>query len=99
MKDARGHGSNSRNAMLDINGRGIMPSRPFREGTAHQVSLAEDHGVATDHLLNGQGHAYGSPAALADFKAQYGGPRNHAAEDRAFRSGQREINRLRRQGK
>jgi hypothetical protein len=45
MKDAQGHGSNARGfSMLDVNGKGIMPSRPFREGTAHQVALAEDHG-------------------------------------------------------
>lgn len=98
MKDARGHGSNTR--LLDVNGRSVLPSRPFREGTAHQVSLAEDHGIETDHLVNNsQGHSWGSPAALADFKARYGGPRDHAAEASAFRSGQREINRLRRQGK
>jgi hypothetical protein len=92
MKDAQGHGSNARGfSMLDVNGKGIMPSRPFREGTAHQVALAEDHGIATDHLVNKQGHTWGSPAALADFKARY--------SPAGFKSGQREINRLRRQGK
>jgi hypothetical protein len=77
MKDALGHGSNSRGSssftvekaraalrrpsdipypargtMLDSNGKSIMPSGPFREGTAHQVSLAEDHGVQTAHLVS-----------------------------------------------
>lgn len=51
MKDALGHGSNTRNSMLDVNGKGIMPTRPFREGCAHQVSLAEDHGIPTRHLV------------------------------------------------
>ena len=35
----------------------------------------------------------------ADFVAKYGGPRDHAAEQRGFNSGKREINRLKRQGK
>lgn len=35
----------------------------------------------------------------ADFVAKYGGPRDHAAEQRGFNSGMREINRLKRQGK
>jgi hypothetical protein len=53
-KDALGHGSNTRGgSMLDVNGKGIIPSRPFREGTAHQVSLAEQHGIPTDHLVKG----------------------------------------------
>lgn len=53
MKDAKGHGSDTRGgSMLDVNGKGIMPSRPFREGTAHQVSIAEQHGIGTDHLMN-----------------------------------------------
>ena len=53
MKDALGHGSNSHGgSMVDVNGRGIMPSRPFRAGTAHQVSIAERHGIPTDHLMH-----------------------------------------------
>lgn len=53
MKDALGHGSNTRgSSMVDVNGHGIMPSRPFREGTAHQVSIAEQHGIPTDHLMH-----------------------------------------------
>ena len=35
----------------------------------------------------------------AKFASQFGGPRDHAAEQRGFNSGKREINRLRRQGK
>src|ERR1035437_7397429 len=51
-KDAKGHGSDGRGgSAVDVNGRGIIPSPPFREGTAHQVSLAEQHGVSTDHLM------------------------------------------------
>ena len=105
MKDAQGHGSNSRNGMLDVNGKGIMPSRPFREGTAHQISIAEDHGIPTDHLHGGpmssDPHEYQRQLSgtLSDFKSKYGGPRDHAAEARSFRSGKREINRLRRQGR
>jgi hypothetical protein len=34
-----------------------------------------------------------------DFSAKYGSPRDHAAEQRGFNSGKREIARLRRQGK
>lgn len=49
--------------------------------------------------MNSQGHAYGSPEALKDFTEQYGKPRDHAAEQRSFNSGKREINRLRKQGK
>src|ERR1035437_6578192 len=52
MKVALGHGSNSHGgSAVDVNGRGIIPSRPFREGMAHQVSLAEQHGIPTDHLM------------------------------------------------
>lgn len=66
MKDSRGHGSNTRGAsMLTPAGRGIMPSRPFRQssqitsgppapgsngGIEHQASIAEQHGVSTGHL-------------------------------------------------
>jgi hypothetical protein len=53
MKDAKGHGSDPRGgSKLDVNGKGIIPSRPYREGTAHQVSIAEQHGIGTDHLMN-----------------------------------------------
>lgn len=37
--------------------------------------------------------------SLDAFKAKYGGPRDHAAEQRGFNRGRREINRLKRQGK
>lgn len=75
MKDARGHGSNTR-GMVDVNGHGIMPSRPFREGTAHQVSIAERHGIPTDHLMH--------PAEIAahDFSHRAGTKgQSHIAED------------------
>lgn len=64
----------------------------------HTQALADQHGVSTQHL-NSSGHEWGSPAALADFKREHGGPRDHAAEQRGFNSGAREIARLRRQGK
>lgn len=48
---------------------------------------------------NDQGHEWGSPEAGKDFTAKYGSPRDHAAEQRGFNRGQREINRLRKQGK
>lgn len=56
MKDEKGHGSNKRGGspFVDVNGKGVLPTRPFREGTAHQVSIAEQHGVQTDHLVNVQ---------------------------------------------
>jgi hypothetical protein len=46
---------------------------------------------------SGLGH--GPFPSNADFIAKYGKPRDHAAEQRAFNSGKREINRLRRSGK
>jgi hypothetical protein len=54
LKDAKGHGSDKRDGsqFVDVNGKSIIPSRPYREGTAHQVSIAEKHGVPTDHLVN-----------------------------------------------
>jgi hypothetical protein len=64
----------------------------------HQQSIADQHGIPTQHL-NSQGNAWGSPAALSDFKTAHGGPRDHVAEQRGFNSGAREINRMRRQGK
>lgn len=52
-----------------------------------------------DPNVNENGHTWGSPAALKDFTDKYGKPRDHAAEQRGFNSGKREINRLKRQGK
>jgi hypothetical protein len=91
-------------------GQGHPKSAPVPLGQSFQAAkdaLARGRTVAlppgaesrrTEHL-NSQGHAWGSPAALSDFKAKYGGPRDHAAEQRGFNSGAREIARLRRQGK
>jgi hypothetical protein len=45
------------------------------------------------------GRSYGTPEAIKAFTDKYGGPRDHAAEQRGFNSGKREINRLKRQGK
>ena len=53
-------------------------------------AVAAEHNIPTGHL-NSQGHAWGSPAALADFKAEHGGPRDHAAEQRSFNSAKRET--------
>ena len=62
-----------------------------RSGQAHTQALADQHGIDTSHLVgyvppsrpgdqspthNSQGHEWGSPAALADFKAEHGGPAN-----------------------
>jgi len=44
-------------------------------------------------------HAKLLAESLADFRSKYGPPRDHAAEQRGFNSGRREINRLKRQGK
>lgn len=70
-------------------------------GVGEEVDPAQHTMVSPgdSHLVNDQGHEWGSPAALADFKEKYGGPRDHAAEQRSFNSGRREINRLRSQGK
>ena len=55
------------------------------------TDVAAQHGIDTSHLVgyvppsrpgdqspthNSQGHEWGSPAALADFKAEHGGPAN-----------------------
>jgi hypothetical protein len=48
---------------------------------------------------NSSGNKWGSPEALKDFTREHGGPRDHAAEQRGFNRGAREIARLRRQGK
>ena len=52
----------------------------FGPGIAHQMVLAGQHGVPTDHLdsskVNSSGHAWGSPEALNDFKREHGGPAN-----------------------
>jgi hypothetical protein len=86
--------------------RAIMAARPeggFYKISDHQTGIAAQHGVETSHLTsathNSSGHVWGSPAALADFKSEHGGPRNHAAEAKGFASGKREINSLKRQGK
>jgi hypothetical protein len=49
-----------------------------------------------------RGHAMrlaGDGGHVSNFTAKYGAPRDHAAEQRSFNRGKREINRLRRQGK
>jgi hypothetical protein len=69
------------------------------EGSSkNMVSNAALSGGATS-THNSQGHAWGSPEALKDFKVEHGGPRDHAAEQRGFNSMSRDIARLRRQGK
>jgi hypothetical protein len=49
------------------------------------------------HGHDASGHG-GFPSNKA-FTDKYGGPRDHAAEQRGFNSGAREINRLKGQGK
>jgi hypothetical protein len=63
------HGGSPRNTIVDINGQGIAPSGPFRAGTAHQVSIAEQHGIQTDHLVAAWPH--GGVARLASDAAAY----------------------------
>jgi hypothetical protein len=107
MKDAQGHGSEGRGGGSDKNLPNKM--RLTRSWEAHHqtgsalaphgsMSIAEQHGIATQHL-NSSGHEWGSNAAIRDFTREHGAPRDHAAEQRSFNSGKREINRLRRQGK
>ena len=56
--------------------------------------------IAAQHGVSGPAVAgHGPFPSNADFMAKYGGPRDHAAEQRGFNSGMREINRLKRQGK
>ncbi len=137
MKDAKGHGSNTRDGRRSADDaanrlRGQIkyppkggfryPGDPPRQMTAPIVSNAEAAqslmstlkstqapvhdsmvnaagGHGQDWGTNAQGHAWGSPEALADFKAKYGGPRDHAAEQRGFNSGKREIKQLRKRGR
>lgn len=49
MKDPRGHGSNSRGgSLLTRSGRGIIPSRPHREGASNaQAAQALAHAKST----------------------------------------------------
>lgn len=71
----------------------------------HSGTSKSDPAPTHDSMThNAQGHEWGSPEALADFKAAYGrgkaaGNAKNRAEGKAFRSGQREINGLKRQGK
>jgi hypothetical protein len=58
----------------------------FGSSTAHQMVLAAQHGIPTQHINsapqinstthNSSGHEWGSPAALQDFKREHGGPAN-----------------------
>ncbi len=81
-----------------------------RHPTATQVSTSRGpYGMdiqwhSKENHVNDQGHAWGSPEALADFKAAYArgrasGNEKNRSEGKAFRSGKSEITRLRKQGK
>ena len=83
-------------------------SRPVGSGSAASelASGAKSATIPTHDSMthNDQGHAWGSPEALADFKAAYGrgkaaGNAKNRDEGKAFRSAQREINGLRKRGK
>ena len=73
---------------------------PVRCGTVAEAAKALAGGGAKSALVDvhpAMGH--GPFPSNADFVAKYGGPRDHAAEQRGFNSGKRDINRLKRQGK
>ena len=60
--------------------------------------------MTSNSTHNDQGHAWGSPEALKDFSDRYNKGRasgfaKNRSEGKAFRSGAREISRLRKQGK
>lgn len=82
MKDSKGHGSDAGHGhgFVTPGGRGVMPSRPFRQGTAHQVSMAEQHGVGTDHLVGELVHnAFRNAAAYGPEHASVGSALRQAA--------------------
>jgi len=73
---------------------------PSSAGAALVNNIRSGKPVAETHpsMVNSSGHEWGSPAAIKDFVREFGGPRNHAAEQRGFNSMSRDIARLRRQG-
>lgn len=73
-------------------GKSDAPADQLHSGTP-KSDAAPVHDSMTH---NSNGHAWGSPEALADFKAAYGG---RGGEDKAFRRGAREINELKKRGK
>lgn len=106
MKDALGHGSNGSGdgtlqealrARLShvtiLKGGGVPQSSNKAAGDALSSALMKTQASATANRQthNDQGHAWGSPEALADFKARY--------SPGGFKKGQAEIGRLRKQGK
>lgn len=112
MKDAFGHGSNSREGSITSQLRARLGHVTSLKGSPSGGVAMTSNGHAAQALqsttksapapvhdsMNDQGHAYGSPEAIKDFTNKYGGPRDHAAEQRGFNSGQREIARLRGKG-
>lgn len=105
MKDALGHGSNGSGdgTLLEqlrarlpnvtiLKSGGIPQSSNATAGAAlASKTKAPDHPAMNRQTHNEQGHAWGSPEALADFKARY--------SPGGFKKGQAEIKRLRKQGK
>lgn len=99
MKDAKGHGSNGRGSADDrlaqrersmfAAGKPGLLVRP--DYAAHQ------QGVEQATYVSRNASKFGPFAsAVAGFREKYGAPRDHAAEQRAFSSGKREINRMQR---
>lgn len=100
-KAMQGHSPQSENKYLDqVNDASTVLGFRQRGGVdlsqpAHQTGVR----AVPNNATNENGHVYGSPEAIKDFTDKYGGPRDHAAEQRGFNRGAREINNLKRQGK
>lgn len=104
-KDAKGHGSDARGSAgggkRDWAGRTDAdlehdyggPVRHFDDASA-KAELGGGHPKSGDVPVHSS-----LSENIAAFKAKYGGPRDHAREQRSFNRGKREINRLRKQGK
>lgn len=76
----------------------VVHTTPGAESPAAVSKTIQRVGNAFDASIK-FGRQWGSPEAIKDFTDKYGGPRDHAAEQRGFNRGMREINRLKRQGK
>ena len=104
-KDAKGHGSDGRG--------GAGSGQPVANNTAAAAQLSSGPKSASapvhDSMKEKIDYAH-NPLGLSRSEVNadgipningrsYGAPRDHAAEQRSFNSGKREINRLRKQGK
>lgn len=75
----------------------LDPNDPRGAGKSDAAAKAE---LGGGHPKSGDVPVHSSLSEnIAAFKAKYGGPRDHAREQRSFNRGKREINRLRKQGK